>query len=126
METIQKGKQTKKKKKSEQVKKENKNTKKEERVEHGGRRIIEKMQSCIACRVRYAMHQSTWKSFRDALEMHQKSTEFDMQGCTLTLRPLLILWVQSDLALVHCPSINRSSPEGETTNKQTTHAQVTK
>src|SRR5258708_451581 len=30
------------------------------------------------------MHQSTWKSFRDALEMHQKSAEFDMQGCTLT------------------------------------------
>src|SRR5258705_11865603 len=27
--------------------------------------------------------QSTWKSFGDALEMHWKSTEFDMQGCTL-------------------------------------------
>src|SRR5258707_11515725 len=42
-------------------------------------------------------------------------------------RPLLILWVQSDLALVHCPSINinRSNLEGET-NKQTTHAPVTK
>ncbi len=39
----------------------------------------------------------------------------------LLLRPLLILWVQSDLALVHCPSINRNNPEGETdkqTNKQ--------
>src|SRR5260221_6568415 len=37
-------------------------------------------------------------------------------------RPLLILQVQSDLALVHCPSINRNNPEGETnkqTNKQT-------
>src|SRR5258708_1407603 len=33
-------------------------------------------------------------------------------------RPLLILWVQLDLALVHCPSINRNNPEGET-NKQT-------
>src|SRR6266436_6303649 len=33
-------------------------------------------------------------------------------------RPLLILWVQSDLALVHCPSINRNNPEGET-DKQT-------
>src|SRR5260221_14765410 len=33
-------------------------------------------------------------------------------------RPLLILQVQSDLALVHCPSINRNNPEGET-NKQT-------
>src|SRR6266404_842194 len=37
-------------------------------------------------------------------------------------RPLLILQVQSDLALVHCPSINRNNLEGETnkqTNKQT-------
>src|SRR5258708_3717487 len=33
-------------------------------------------------------------------------------------RPLLILWVQSDLALVHCPSINGNNLEGET-NKQT-------
>src|SRR5258708_14080556 len=32
--------------------------------------------------------------------------------------PLLILWVQLDLALVHCPSINRNNLEGET-NKQT-------
>src|SRR5258706_16304682 len=36
----------------------------------------------------------------------------------LLLRPLLILWVQSDLALAHCPSINRNNPEGET-DKQT-------
>ena len=36
----------------------------------------------------------------------------------LLLRPLLILWVQSDLALVHCPSINGNNLEGET-NKQT-------
>src|SRR5260221_14773165 len=36
-------------------------------------------------------------------------------------RPLLILQVQSDLALVHCPSINRTNPEGET-NKQTKQA----
>src|SRR5258708_31802741 len=33
-------------------------------------------------------------------------------------RPLLILQVQLDLALVHCPSINGNNPEGET-NKQT-------
>src|SRR5258708_39197126 len=33
-------------------------------------------------------------------------------------KPLLILWVQSDLALVHCPSINRNNSEGET-DKQT-------
>src|SRR5258708_2264632 len=30
------------------------------------------------------MHQSTQKSFGDALEMHWKSVEFDMQGHTLT------------------------------------------
>ena len=33
-------------------------------------------------------------------------------------RPLLILQHQSDLALVHCPSINGNNLEGET-NKQT-------
>src|SRR5260370_36902394 len=38
----------------------------------------------------------------------------------LLLRPLLILQVQSDLALVHCPSINRNNLEGET-NKQTSN-----
>src|SRR5260370_6473332 len=36
----------------------------------------------------------------------------------LLLRPLLILWVQLDLALVHCPSINGNNLEGET-DKQT-------
>src|SRR5258708_13796744 len=36
----------------------------------------------------------------------------------LLLRPLLILQVQSDLALVHCPSINRNNLEGEM-DKQT-------
>src|SRR5258708_9437843 len=34
-------------------------------------------------------------------------------------RPLLILWVQLDLALVHCPSINGNHLEGKQTNKQT-------
>src|SRR5260221_9430109 len=43
--------------------------------------------SCVTCRVQYAMHQSTQKSFRDALEMHQKSMEFNMQGHTLTSPP---------------------------------------
>src|SRR5260370_41333866 len=33
-------------------------------------------------------------------------------------RPLLILWVQLYLALVHCPSINGNNPEGEI-DKQT-------
>src|SRR5258705_10176384 len=41
----------------------------------------------------------------------------------LLLRPLLILWVQLDLALVHCPSINRNNPEGET-NKQTSRGSM--
>ena len=31
------------------------------------------------------MHQSTQKSFGDALEMHWKSMEFNMQGHTLTM-----------------------------------------
>src|SRR5258708_3304366 len=43
------------------------------------------VQSCVAGRVRYAMHQSMQESFRDASEMHQKSAEFDMQGHTLTI-----------------------------------------
>src|SRR5260221_4821966 len=38
-------------------------------------------------------------------------------------RPLLILWVQLDLALVHCPSINGNNPEGET-NKQTSRGSM--
>src|SRR5258708_31585127 len=38
-------------------------------------------------------------------------------------RPLLILWVQLDLALVHCPSINGTNPEGET-NKQTSRGSM--
>src|SRR5260221_13035070 len=42
------------------------------------------VQSCITCRVRYTMHQSMWKSFRDASEMCWKSTESDTQGRTLT------------------------------------------
>src|SRR5260221_1534567 len=45
------------------------------------------VQSCIACRVQYAMHQSTQKSFRDALEMHWKSAESGAQGHTLTSPP---------------------------------------
>ena len=28
------------------------------------------VQSCVTCGVQYAMHQSTWKSFRDASEKH--------------------------------------------------------
>src|SRR5258708_37942787 len=45
------------------------------------------VQSCVTCRVQYALHQSMRKSFRDASEMCQKSTEFDMQGHTLTSPP---------------------------------------
>src|SRR5258707_3405400 len=42
------------------------------------------VQSCITCGVQYAIHQSTQKSFGDALEMHWKSMEFNTQGHTLT------------------------------------------
>src|SRR5258708_15808514 len=42
------------------------------------------VRSCITCGVRYAMCQSMQKSFGDALEMCQKSVEFNTQGCTLT------------------------------------------
>src|SRR5258708_21724703 len=43
----------------------------------------------------------------------------------LLLRPLLILQVQSDLALVHCPSINGNNLERET-NKQTSRGSMCK
>src|SRR5260221_6242994 len=46
------------------------------------------VQSCVTCRVRYAMCQSMWKSFRDALEMCWKSVEFNMQGHTLTMQKI--------------------------------------
>src|SRR5260370_15828959 len=36
-------------------------------------------------------------------------------------RPLLILWVQLDLALVHCPSINGTNLEGETSKQNKQH-----
>src|SRR5258708_5040735 len=42
------------------------------------------VQSCVTCGVRYTMHQSMQKSFRDASEMCQKSAESDTQGHTLT------------------------------------------
>src|SRR5258708_27213118 len=42
------------------------------------------VQSCVTCGAQYAMCQSMQKSFGDASEMHQKSAEFDTQGCTLT------------------------------------------
>ncbi len=35
--------------------------------------------------VQCTIHQSTWRSFRDALEIHQKSAEFNTQGRTLTV-----------------------------------------
>ena len=43
--------------------------------------------SCVICGVRYAVCQSTQKSFGDASEMHWKSAEFNTQGCTLTSPP---------------------------------------
>src|SRR5260221_2332410 len=40
------------------------------------------VQSCVACGVQCTICQSTWRSFRDASEIHWKSVEFDMQGHT--------------------------------------------
>ena len=45
------------------------------------------VQSCAAGGVWYAMHQSMQKSFGGVSEIHQRSMEFDMQGCTLTSPP---------------------------------------
>src|SRR5260221_6990867 len=56
-------------------------------VDAGGGVESHNMWSHITCGVQYAMHQSMWKSFGDASEMHQKSMEFDTQGCTLTSPP---------------------------------------
>ena len=64
-----------------------KQTNKQVEVAHAEAQMQGAVQSCITCRVRYAMHQSMWKSFGDALEMHQKSVEFNMQGRTLTSPP---------------------------------------
>src|SRR5260221_9649094 len=53
--------------------------------------------SCVACGVRYTMHQSTWKSFGDASEMHQKRVEANVQGHTLTVgsKPIRGCWPES-------------------------------
>src|SRR5258708_4282630 len=59
------------------------------------------VQSCITCRVQYAVCQSTWKSFRDASEMHWKSAEFDMQGCTLTQIPKSVKYFFSMMRSEH-------------------------
>ena len=63
----------------------NKKTNKQVGAAHAEVQMQGVVQSCITCGVQYAMHQSMWKSFGDASEMHQKSTEFNMQGHTLTL-----------------------------------------
>ena len=57
----------------------NKQINKQQEVAHVGA-----VWCCAIYRVCYAMHQSMWKSIRDALEMHWKSTESDTQGHTLT------------------------------------------
>src|SRR5258708_32865425 len=69
METIQKGKQTNKQTTCVPVTKVNKQTNKQAEVAHVEVWMQGVVQSCIACRVQYAMHQSMQKSFRDALEM---------------------------------------------------------
>ncbi len=54
METIQKGKQT----------------NKQVDAAYAEAQMQGAVQSCVACGVQYTMHQSMWKSFRDALEKH--------------------------------------------------------
>src|SRR5258708_5844796 len=66
------------------------------------------VQSCITCGVRYAMHQSTQKSFGDALGMHRKSAEFDMQGRTLTVMPLRV--VSTPPLILICPRLPIHQP----------------
>src|SRR5258708_6284528 len=71
------------------------------------------VQGCIACGVQCTTHQSTWRSFRDASEMHQKSMEFDMQGCTLTLcQPL------GQSGSVKPPSLTTSGDISETPSQR--------
>src|SRR5258708_8930696 len=83
METIWKGKQTNKMSNTCTSDK-GKQTNKQVEAAHAEAWMQGAVQSCITCRVQYAMCQSTWKSFRDALEMHWKSAEFNTQGHTLT------------------------------------------
>src|SRR5258708_28972595 len=75
------------------------------------------VQSCITCRVRYAMCENTWKSFGDALEMHRKSMEFDMQGRTLT--PAYPQNLKALQQLLHvqtpgCPTLQECRDHGKT------------
>src|SRR5260370_2288606 len=83
MEPIQKGKQT-NKTSNMCASDKGKQTNKQAEAAHAEAQMQGGVQSCITCGVQYAMHQSMWKSFGDASEMHQKSTQFDMQGHTLT------------------------------------------
>src|SRR5258707_4846730 len=62
----------------------NKQTNKQVEAAHAEVQMQGAVQCCVACGVQCTIHQSMWRSFRDALEMHWKSAEFDMQGHTLT------------------------------------------
>ena len=89
METIQKGKQTNKQTTYVPVTKVNKQTNKQTSggstcggVDAGGGAELHNMWSPI-CNVSEYMEELQ-RCIRDASEMHQKSMEFDTQGCTLT------------------------------------------
>src|SRR6266436_9593983 len=84
MEPIRKGKQTNKTSNTCAGDK-GKQTNKQAEVAHAEAWMQGVVQSCITCRVQYAVCQSMQKSFRDASEMCWKSAEFNMQGCTLTM-----------------------------------------
>src|SRR5258708_36715300 len=103
MEPIWKGKQTNKTSNTCASDK-GKQTNKQAEVAHAEAWMQGEGWSCITCRVQYAMHQSMWKSFGDALEMDQKSAEFNMQGHTLTISHYVASYVAGCDACNHCKS----------------------
>ena len=70
METIQKGRQINKQTTHALATKVNKQTNKQAEVAHVEVWMQGVVQSCVACRVWYTMHQSTQTSFGDASEKH--------------------------------------------------------
>src|SRR5258708_7805196 len=91
------------------------------------------VQSCVACGVQYAMCQSMWKSFRDALEMHQRIhgvqytglysdrdslMHLKTQGCTLTGRQTVTEWVPGIPIISNSPRFfSASFLEGQVVQK---------
>src|SRR5258707_4445144 len=79
-----------------------KQTNKQVEAAHAEVQMQGAVQSYIPCRVQCAICQSMQRSFGDASEMHQKSAEFDMQGCTLTLthQTFLVVLGSADMRIL--------------------------